>query len=716
MITYRSMRIAADRVTFDDATGEIVARGHVTFDDPKGHFEADSGDYNVNNDRGWFTNARGYVRYAPPKGSGETEATPLYLRAARIERINADTFAVERVQASSCANPNRGLAFNLAHAKLQLSRNLTGRSAVFRFLGVPILYFPYFRVSANRKARQSGLLLPQIGESTQKGFILGDGFFWAINPSADLTLGVQDFTLRGIGFTGRFRARPSPTSTITADFFAINDRARGSLRTLRAPGGSVDVVGESEDIGDGFRGVVNVDYVNTLAFRETWSNNFNSAVFSEARQTGFLSKNFDAYSLNLYASRYQDFLSAAPVNEQSIIIRQLPSVSFSGADQELGRSPLYFSFDTSAAGVGRSEPGFRTPAMTGRVDLFPRLTLRTRPFWGFRLTPTAGFRETYYSTSLKPDHSPVNRSLAELSVDLRPPSFAKVFSRPLWGRRFEHIIEPDIKYHLVKPTDPQSIFDIVPFGTTDFLTDDNELQFSLTNALLERKDTTKADGSHPSARDLLSWTLKQKYFFDPTFGGVVVPGSEVPISPALSLTGFAFPLGRNWSPLDSDLTFSPTDHFNAELRTDIDPQVGGLLNAGITAEAVTRPVELAFTDFFINHTVLQPAPIAPTVPLMSLPSFNLLDLTASHGDPSKRGLSEGIRFDYNLSQNIMEDFVGQVSYNFGCFGLNAQIERFNLGAIRNETMFRISITLGNIATFGSLKPAQLLQRQLQQFP
>lgn len=722
VMTYRDMRFAADQVTYNDFTHEVNARGHVTFDDPKGHLEADSAHYNVVTESGWFSKVHGYLRYASPHP--HEPSTSLFVTADKISRIDQDTYTVQAATLHSCEKENQGLAFGLAQAKIELNHTVSGHSAIFRFLGIPVFYFPYLAVSASRQPRQTGFLLPTVFESNQKGFVLGDGFFWAINPSADLLAGVQDFSARGVGISGRFRARPSATSQITANFFTINDH--DSNPNLRAPGGSFTVQGDADDIGDGFRGVVNADYVNSLAFRSAWSTNFNTAVFSEAEQTGFATKSFGADSINFYASRYQDFLSAAPVNEQSIIIRQAPSVSFSGVDKQIGRSPFFYGFDASVDGVGRSEPGFSTPTLTGRLDLFPHLTLRSKPFWGFHLTPTVGLRETYYTTSLLPDHAPVNRFLGEVSADIRPPSLEKTFTHSYKGRRFKHVIVPDIQYHLVKPTDPQNLFDIVRFDTTDVVTDDNELQFSLTNAILERKDDAgSANGQNePSgqggprnqARDLLSWTLTQKVFFDPTFGGVAARGSEVAIDPTLSLTGFAFPEGRRLSPLDSDLKFSPVSGFDSELRADIDPQGGGLLNAGITSRFQSHTFDVAFTDFFVNRTLLIPAPIAPNVPLTSLPTFDLLDLIASHGDTSHKGLTEAFRVDYNLSQGIVEDFIGQASYNFGCFSLNVQYERFNLGSIRNENLFGFSITLGNIGTFGSLKPGQFLERQLRQMP
>lgn len=710
MLTYGEMRITASEISYDQATGLVRASGRVVFDDPRGHFEASGAQYNILTDRGSFSHVRGYIRYAAPR-KGET-ATSLYLRAEKISRLDEETYTVEGARASSCENSNHGLAFGLDQARIEVGRNVTAHGAVFRFIGVPFLYLPYFVVSASRRPRQTGFLVPQIGESTQKGFVAGDGFFWAINPSADLLLGLQDFSRRGVAFSGRFRATPSSTSKITADFFAIDDRASGSLRNVRAPGGSFDVVGDSDDIGDGFRGVINASYVNSLAFRSTWSETFNTAVFSEARQAGFATKNFGAYSLNFYASRYQDFLTSSPVNEQSIIIRHAPSISFTGVDQQIRHSPFFFGFETSADGVGRSSPGFVTPTLTGRFDLFPHITLRSRPLWGFHFTPTAGVRETFYSTSLRPGSPALNRFLGELSLDLQPPPLEKVFSHPLWGLRLKHVIQPDFTYTLVKASDPQNILDIVRFDTTDILTNDNEVEWSLTNSIFSRK----ANGKDTQSRDLISWTLAQKYFFDPTFGGVATPGSETAIAPALSLTGFAFPLGRRWSPIDSVLRVSPVNGWDAEFRTDVDPSGGGLLNAGITSRVESHTLDLALTDFFVSHTVALAGPVAPGTPLTSLPSFNLLDLMASHGNAIHTGLTEAFRIDYNTEQNIMEDFIGQASYNFGCFSVNAQYERFNLGSIRNENLLRLSITLGNIGTFGSLKPGQFLQRQLRQIP
>ncbi len=719
LITYKDMKLTADRVDFNNATGEIVARGHVVLDDSKGHLEAPEAHYNVNTERGYFLHAHGYVRnLMKPNAKVLVTNTPYYVHAQEIDRIGEDVYTVQKASLSACQKESTGWSLYVGSAKLEVGNEMSSHWAIFRFLSLPLFILPDASHSINGNLRHTGFLLPNIGQDSQKGFILGDGFYWAINPSSDVLLGLEDYSYRGLAEDARFRARPSATSNLTADVFHINDHGSGPLRQVRAPGESVDITGDSDNLFDGFRGVVDVDYINSLAFRTTWSDTFNAAVFSEAHQTGFLSKNFDAYSLNIYTDRYQDFLSAAPINEQSILISQVPSFSFSGSDKQIGQSPFFFSFESSATGVARSEPGFTTPPLSARVDFFPHLTVRTKPLWGFRLTPTFGIRETYYGTSLAPGGAPVNRFLGQVTADLRPPSFEKVFPHPFLGHRFKHVIEPDIQYNLIKSPSYGNIQNILRFDETDVWTETNELDFSLNNAILMKKvnSSNDADGAEgkdaskasSSARDLISWQLSERYFFDPTFGGVVTPGSTVAIEPTLSLTGFAFPEGHPYSPLDSVLKFEPFSNYDTEFETDLDPNNGQVLNAGITSHVHRGNLTLGVTDFFTNHTELLPSPLVPDVPISELPTFNLLTTQATYGDIQSKGLTGSVRVDYNLAQGIAQDFVIRLRYNFGCFAINVEFQRFNLGFLRNESFFRSSLSLANIGTLGNLNPAEPL--------
>lgn len=724
-ITYRDMKLTADEVTYNDASGDMDAHGHVVFEDSQAHLEATSAHYNLPGQKGWFTDGSGYF-HARIRSSARVlkVENPFYVRAARFERKDQQTYTVRGGTMTSCENPRCGWQLGAREADIQVADKVVSRGATFRFVGVPLLYSPYLVSPLAPRSRSTGFLLPHVGTSSQKGFIIGDGFFWAIKPSADLLLGAENYSIRGVARHAQFRAQPSPDSEITIIYYGVNDKGSGPLRAVRAGGQSIRAVGEAGNLGWGFRGVVDADYISSLAFRETWSESFSQAVASEARQTGFATKNLGPYSFDIYASRYQDFLCAqksviststsnlpcittASQPGNSVSIRELPSFSFSGMDQQMGKSPFFFSFETSAAAVGRSEPGLET-GLAERLDLHPELTLRPLPIWGFHVTPTFGFEATRYGTSLRRDRRPIQRGLGDISVDIRPPSLDKTFARDLKGYRIKHVIEPDIQYRLVRSTDREDFVNIVRFDEMDVLTETHEVEYSLTNSLMARKDASDSNGDSPQAQELVSWRISQKYYFDPTFGGAIQPGQLGVFEPALDLTGFAFARGRRLSPIDSVLKLAPSSSYDTELRADINPSGGGVLNAGVTSNLHRGPFGLAMTDFFINKTAALPAPLAQTVNFSQLRSFNLLQAIVSYGTPNRKGLSGAFGADYNFAQGITHQLVSQLSYNFGCFGLDFEYRRINVGILRNEQQFRVALSLANVSTFGNLKPRERL--------
>jgi LPS-assembly protein len=708
-VTYREMKLTADEASYEESSGEVVARGHVTFSDPQSLLEADEAHYNVLTGKGWFSNGRGTVQaQVTSRPRMLTTENPFYLRARRVERLGESTYAVEGARLTTCPCEATGWTLSARRARVEVDDKVVAHGALFRLLRFPLLYTPLFASSIARQPRKTGFLLPHVGNSSQKGFILGGGFYWAINPSADLLLGLENYSIRGVARRGTFRARPSTTSEIEIDYFGVNDQGSGRLRQVRAPGQNLKATGKVRDLGYGFRGVVDVDYLSSLAFRLTFTDNFTQAVASEVHQTGFLSKNFDAYSLNFYASRYQNFLSAERRPGNSVILRQTPSFQFSGMDKQIGRLPLYFAFDASAGGVGRTEPGLALARLSERLDFHPQITLRSKPFGDFHLTPTAGLRVTRYGASLRPDGDGFTRLLGDLALDVRPPAFEKIFSGSLLGHRFKHVIEPQVRYRWVGARHEERLLDVVRYDQLDILAETNEIEYTLTNALLMRKEVPENQADRPQARELLSWRLSQKYYFDPTFGGALDPGRRVVFEPTIDLTGFAFAQGRRLSPLVSVLKFSPFSDYDTELRADFHPSGGGVLNAGITSHLRHGPIGLSLTDFFINRTAALSTPVTPTGDLAKLPSFNLLRAVATYGEINRKGFSGAFGVDFNFAQRIAHQVVSQLSYNFGCFALDFEYRRFVVGDVRRENQYRMSLSLANVGTFGNLKPRERL--------
>jgi len=71
-IVYEEMRVTSDEASFDLTSGEVMARGHVIFDDPKSHLVADEVHYDIRTQKGWFSKGTGYVHSkAPPAARPE---------------------------------------------------------------------------------------------------------------------------------------------------------------------------------------------------------------------------------------------------------------------------------------------------------------------------------------------------------------------------------------------------------------------------------------------------------------------------------------------------------------------------------------------------------------------------------------------------------------------------------------------------------------------
>ena len=165
-------------------------------------------------------------------------------------------------------------------------------------------------------------------------------------------LSAPRFLPAGLVAAGGFRVLPSETSYVDLNYFGVVDRGIGSP-PLKEGGENVRL--NSAGTVDGFRAVANIDYLSSFLFRLAFNEVFSQAVYSEVKSQAFLSKSADGFNLNGFVERYQNFLSTTP--GQVITISHAPSFDVSSVDQRLWRTPFYWSFDTSGAGLSRSEPG-----------------------------------------------------------------------------------------------------------------------------------------------------------------------------------------------------------------------------------------------------------------------------------------------------------------------------------------------------------------------
>jgi len=716
----------ADEIEFNDDTGDLHATGSVYYHNfvKNEQIWADHIDYNTKEEIGKFYSGdtqKVHGETTPRIDSRPgilTTNNPFYFEADWAERIG-DKYIVHNGYITNCKVPSpwwtlRGPKFDVIPGE----RALAYRS-VFRVRGVPLFFTPFFYKSLEREPRKSGFLLPSIGNSSSRGFMLGVGYFWAINRSYDVTYRATEYTSRGTAHNVDFRGKPRPGTDYDAIIYGVQDRGQqnGSGPALSYGGASVYAAGKS-DLGNGWNLRGQINYITSFAFRQNWSESFNDAIGSEVQSAGFLNKNWSDYTFNLVATRLENYQSAEvlvtdPVTQathletNAVLIRKLPEAQLDQREHRVWKNvPVWFSFDSAAGLLYREEPIFQngvlidryqTGQFMNRLNVAPHI-MSAFHWKDFHLIPRFGVEETYYSETQTLDptitaqlNSPVYRPLGtnlvrssrDFSVDLIFPSLARVYSKKtIFGDKLKHVVEPRVTYRYVAGIGDDFIR-FVRFDETDILANTNELELSLTNRLYAKRGDT--------VTEVFSWQLWQTRYFDPTFGGALVAGQSNVFLTSETLTPYAFLVGpRSSSPVVSVMRTTLVNRFSVDWRADYDHLRGSLVDSTVSLDYRLRKYFVS-----VGHNLVH------TDPILTTPA-DQFHFRAGFGDPNHRGWNAGVDAVYDRRQGLFAYATTQVTYNTDCCGLSVQWRRFAFGT-RNENQFRVAFAISNIGTFGTLR-------------
>jgi LPS-assembly protein len=696
-VHYANSRLRADHVEYDSEAQVLIARGNVELDYMTQHVDADDARYELRTGRGTFHHVRAtFALQRRPLPTLLSSPNPLFVEAEEVERIDDQTYRLHKSWLTVCDPGRPTWKFYAPSATVRLQKSVHLENGNFRLLSVPIVYLPYATFPAEKR-RDSGFMIPDPGHSSQKGYVLGDSFYWAPLDWMDATVGADYYSSRGWSQKGELRMRPWENARLEVTYFGVLDRG---LQQENAPplkqGGHEDHLGFAAPLPGGWRTVADLNQLTSLTFRLAFAETFSQAVNSEVRDTAFLTNNFRGFSANLAALSYQDFLSASP--QSTITLRTAPEGRFTSVDQSpFPQIPLYFSFDvfTGAVHKGETVTPFETPGFVRRSEFAPSVTFPLH--WGAWLgvTPSFTLRSTYYGGELQGGDF-VNhgffRTTEELSIDLRPPTIERV-----WGdtdTKWKHVIEPYIVYGYVTGVD--DFQRIIRFDENETLTDTNELEYGITQRLYRRSNSGEAE-------ELVSWRLAQKYFFDPTFGGALVNGQRNVFQTLDALTPFAFSVQpQNYSPIVSDLRITPGKHFDTQFRIDFDPKRNQVTAIGTLAKL--KPYKESFITLAQFSTINLPTPAS-----QNPPGFNFvgrseqLRALAGYGDLNRRGWNAAVGASYDFTLGAFQNQVAEFAYNGSCCGLGFEYRRFSFGTIRNENRFGIVFRVANLGSVGNLR-------------
>ena len=762
-IEYGDDRVDADHIDYNEATGDLEATGHIHITGASNSetLSASRATLNIHTETGRFYDVRGSVGMKmTSRGNVYTTDNPFLFTGRMVVKNGPAAFDIYDGTVTSCQLPKPDWELAAGHFSVSDGKARSNKT-IFRLFNVPLFILPYATHPTQGGERQSGFLIPIIGNSSSKGIVLGEQIYFALGRSAELIAGAQYYSRRGWEQAVTFRMRGNGLNFINGHYSGLLDRgfyqattttnANGTTTTTSTyvnQGGEDATFSGRKDLDAHTRIAANVEYLSSYIYREAFTDNFNQAVSSDITSYAYGTHERNGYVASVEADRYQG-LKIVRTGDQ-IRIFHAPMLQGDVMERHVGTTPLVWSATAQYAALKRTQgtsvaqTGFASDFVS-RMDFHPHLSL---PFalGGFHFRPTVGLRDTYYQHSRAATPLPgpppteqaagLNRLLAEAEMEIRTPvlerTFDTAFLSRFLGRQARHTIEPELHYRYASGV--SDFMRTLRFDDTDVVSNKNELEYGFVQRLFlrptKRRDCetgetpNEVDGTCGGAREAIRWKLVQRTYFDSSFGGVIVNGRRNVLDTTLDLSGVAFLTDtRAVSPIVSEMKLSATDHIDLEWDMNYDTHAGkftqsntfldfhnGSFFGGMSHARLNAPGRFSTGTGTGTDTITS-----------GTSDFSQLRLLLGYGTPTKQGLSIAANVGLDLSavqpQSTAAHIVraaqtqyaaAQFAYNWNCCGFAVEYRKYELGSVRNENAYRFNFTLANIGTAGNIRRAERL--------
>lgn len=626
-------QFGADGGRYDRNTGEFAATGNVDFRDPVSWVRGKAARYNSTTGLFSMEGAEYDLFTVPARGSAD-----------RIAVEATQQLSLTNVTYTSCARGNNDWLLHAGSLSVNRETGMaTARNARLEFKGVPILYTPYLTYPIDNR-RKSGLLLPDLGSSQQRGGEFELPYYLNLAPNYDATLTPHYMSRRGLQAQGEFRYLSGGTAGLITGAFLPDDNVTGDNRS------QLSWFNQSL-LPAGWRSTIDATDVSDSAYYEDLSSGLaNTSTVVVMRRVDF-ERSSKHWSTLLRLEDYATLDQAITPEEEPY--RQVPRLSINGYWPN-----ARFGLELKVA----SELSYfdRSIGVTGlRTHLLPEAS-RPLQFGPLLIEPYVGLDYTAYDlNNVAPggDNSP-SRTVPIYSLDLRT-----LLERE-WGNggKWLQTIEPRVQYVYV-PFEDQNAFPVFDTIEPDFslvqlfrrnryvgldrMGDTNQLNLGITTRLIRSKDGSQ----------FLTGTIGETQYFSSQ--DVVLPGEQ--------------PSNDTASDYIAELGMNVNDQWNVALgyQWDSDQRITQLAEARV----LYRPDDYRVLNlsYRFRRDSVREIDVAGAWPL---------------GD---RWSIVG-RFDYSLMDNqALERFVG-IDYSTCCWGIRL-VARRNLTTHDGDSDSSITLQL-----------------------
>ena len=204
-IYYGNYTLLADRVVYDRGSNTLKAEGNVRIKDPDGAVITADHITLTDDFRDGFIDALKLVT---------KDDTRIVASSASREAGNVTVF--EKAWFTPCkvceTDPTKPPTWRIRAGKITHKRDqavITFKNAFFDFLGVPIIYVPWFQMADPTVKRKSGFLMPTYSHSGQLGNTLQIPYYFALSDHYDFTFAPMVTEQAGTLLLGNWRHRLS---------------------------------------------------------------------------------------------------------------------------------------------------------------------------------------------------------------------------------------------------------------------------------------------------------------------------------------------------------------------------------------------------------------------------------------------------------------------------------------------------------------------------
>ncbi|MDW7654284.1 MAG: LPS assembly protein LptD [Nitrospiraceae bacterium] len=479
-----AVHLTADHMTIYALPGLVIATGHVRLTDPKADVVTERLELNVNTEAGVLTHGQIYLK-----------STNSLVEGRLLQRFSEDQYRVKEGRFTNCDAQDGQVPawrFRFKDLDLTVGDHVAFTDGWLDINDVPVLPIPTLTYPLS--ARRSGLLIPNVSYDNRFGMHYQESFYWAINPSQDLTISPSYYSSLGYGTDLEYRYVLDPKSKGQWLVSALQQTTLPRVSGVSEVGGQATqsralISGtHTQEFNPNLLLRAQLSLVSDPNYLAQLSNSGAQRALPSSENNLLLTQRLSQGNLYFLGQYLQPLQSGG-----SDTFQRLPEVGYSLSNTPLLSSPVLFGLDTNYVNFYRDE-GFKV----NRVDLLPGISTDVIDLGHVvGLTPQAKVRESYYSRGINSDSSQ-HRETFWASIDA-----TSKLSRRFGvgdGGSFLHTIEPSLVYEYVPPTDQSKITQI---DQVDDLPKKNLMTYALRSRLLEQEGR--------SSFNWLDFTMAQSY-------------------------------------------------------------------------------------------------------------------------------------------------------------------------------------------------------------